>query len=77
MGVRDEQVKRLLECLEKEMSREEIMAVLDLRHRPHFMREYLKPALEAEFVEMTLSDRPNSRFQKYRLTAKGRTLRNR
>ena len=72
-----EQVKRLLECLEKEMSREEIMAVLGLRHRPHFMREYLKPALEAGFVEMTLFDRPNSRFQKYRLTAKGRALRNR
>ena len=32
---------------------------------------YLKPALIAELIEMTLADKPNSRLQKYRLTAKG------
>lgn len=41
----------------------------------HFSREYLQPALEAGYIEMTISDRPRINKQKYRLTEKGRTLR--
>jgi hypothetical protein len=34
----------------------------------------LKPALEQGLVEMTIPDKPNSRLQKYRLTALGKQL---
>ena len=33
---------------------------------------YLRPALDSGLVEMTLPDKPNSRSQRYRLTAKGK-----
>jgi len=34
----------------------------------------IQPLLAAELFEMTLLDKPNSRLQKYRITAKGRSL---
>ena len=45
---------------------------LHLKHRPTFRANYLHPALAAGFIEMTIPDKPNSRLQKYRLTAAGR-----
>ncbi|MGQ0524737.1 MAG: Fic family protein, partial [Betaproteobacteria bacterium] len=44
---------------------------LGLRDDEHFRKAYLLPALEAGWVEMTIPDKPNSRLQKYRLTAAG------
>ncbi len=35
---------------------------------------YVKPLIDFGIIEMTLPDKPNSRFQKYRLTGKGRKL---
>ena len=54
------------------MTRLELQAALSLKHEDHFRKAYLVPALKADYVEMTLPDKPNSRLQKYRLTAKGR-----
>jgi hypothetical protein len=54
------------------MSRQEIQAALALRGRENFEARYLKPALAAAFIERTIPEKPNSRLQKYRLTAKGR-----
>lgn len=45
-----------------------------LKHRPTFRQNYLHAALEAELIERTLPDKPNSRLQKYQLTPKGRAL---
>ncbi len=59
------QVKQLLEVLEGEMLREEIQAVLGLKDRKSFRERYLKPALEADLIEMTPPDKPTSKVQRY------------
>ncbi len=69
------QVEQLLEMLKGEMSRDQLQEALGLQDRKSFRKRYLVPALEAELIEMTLPDRPNSRYQKYRLTEKGRRWR--
>ena len=53
------------------MNRLELQAKLNLSDRKHFRIHYLRPALDAGLIEMTKPENPNSRSQKYRLTAKG------
>lgn len=71
-----DQVKALLTAFEKASNKalgaSELMAAVGLSHRPTFRQNYLHPALAAGLIEMTIPDKPNSRNQKYRLTAKGR-----
>lgn len=66
------QVSELLKALKGEMSRDELQAALGLQDRKSFRERYLKPALNAGLIEMTIPEKPNSRLQKYRLTSKGR-----
>ena len=62
-----EQVKALLDCLGgEELSAMQLMERLNLSHRPTFRKNYLRPALEAGLIEMTIPTKPNSRNQKYR-----------
>ena len=61
----------LLSRIESEMTRQAIQDALGLADREHFRKTYLAPALEQGVIEMTLPDRPNSRSQRYRLTALG------
>jgi len=68
------QVAQLLQVLEGEMLRNEIQQTLGLKDRKSFNARYLKPALEAGLVEMTLPDKPSSRLQRYRLTEHGKAL---
>ena len=68
------QVVRLLSVMNDEMSRAALQETLGLKHRDNFVETYLQPALEAELIEMTLPDKPNSRLQKYRRTDKGKAL---
>jgi hypothetical protein len=63
--------------LDIEMDRQEIQDKLRLAHRENFRANYLKPALEQGFVEMTIPDKPNSSLQKYRLTILGTQLKKR
>ena len=44
---------------------------LGLKDCSHTHKSYLQPALVAGYIEMTLSEKPNSRLQKYRTTEKG------
>jgi predicted HTH transcriptional regulator len=68
-----EQVKRLLICLkEKPSGARDAMQCLGLSHRPTFLYDYLKPAIQAGFVQMTQPESPKSPTQKYRLTEKGK-----
>ena len=71
------QVRNLIRCLDGERTRAEILRRLGLRDRKHLGQQYLQPALAEGLVEMTLPDRPRSSKQKYRLTGKGRELRDR
>ncbi|NDV26174.1 Fic family protein [Desulfovibrio sp. JC010] len=65
-------VKALVEAVSGEMHRDELLSVLNLKDRKSFRELYLKPALEAGFVEMTIPDKPKSKNQRYRLTEKGK-----
>ena len=69
-----EQVTELVMALENEMDRQEIQNKLGLSHRENFRSNYIKPALEQRYIEMTIPDKPNSRLQKYRLTMLGKQL---
>ena len=66
------QVGKVLEVLQGEMSRGELMEKLRLKDRMHFGMDYLQPSLAAGLIEMTIPDKPRSSKQKYRLTEKGR-----
>ncbi len=68
------QVLNLLKVTSGELSRKKLMEEMGLTGRDNFEKLYLRPALDAGFIEMTLPEKPNSRLQKYRLTAKGRNL---
>jgi Fic family protein len=71
-----EQVARLLIALADEpRSTKALMERLGLAHRPTFLYDYLRPAIDAGLVEMTDPDHPKSPRQKYRLTETGRRLR--
>ena len=65
-------VVRLLETLANgPLSSAEIRYRLKLKHRPTLRKNYLHPALEKGYIEMTIPEKPQSRLQKYRLTGKG------
>ncbi len=70
-----EQVRSLLFCLKTQpLGRRDAMQCIGLSSRPTFVYDYLQPAIQAVFVEMTQPDSPNSPTQKYRLTAKGKAF---
>ena len=73
----DTPIGRLVFALIGEMSRQQLMDRLELRHSPNFRDNYLDPAFNEGLIEMTIPDKPKSINQKYRLTAKGIELRNR
>ncbi len=69
------QVNNLLTLLYKKgrvMKRDELQQELRLKDRKSFRERYLKPALQAGLIEMTVPDKPSSRLQQYRLTEAGR-----
>ena len=69
------EVTKLLQALEKgQMLRVEAQRALGLKSQANFRDRYLKPALDAGLIEMTIPDKHNSRLQKYRLTEVGRRL---
>ena len=65
------EVERLLRAVVGEMSRQQIQSALGLKGEDHFRTAYLKPALIANVIEMTLPDKPRSSKQRYRLTPQG------
>ncbi|MHC4926484.1 MAG: Fic family protein [Planctomycetota bacterium] len=70
------QVRKLLSILKSTalMSRQEILEKLELSDRKSMTQRYLRPALDAGFIEMTIPDKPSSKIQQYRITPKGKDL---
>jgi ATP-dependent DNA helicase RecG len=66
------EVLKMLQILDGEMTRQEIMQALALRDEKHFREDYQQAAIATKLIEMTIPDKPNSCLQKYRLTEKGR-----
>ena len=68
------QVEKLVSVLVGEMGRSELQGLLSIKNRDYFRTDYLNPAISNGYIELTIPDKPNSQNQKYRLTAKGITL---
>ena len=69
-------VSDLIACLLEILSRGELnsyglIATPGLSHRPTFRKNYLDPALSANWIKRTQPDSPNSPTQRYRLSDKG------
>jgi len=71
-----DQVKSLINILfnQSAMTANDLMEQLGLKHRPTFRKNYLNPALQKKWIEMTQPDKPKSPTQKYRLTALGKQI---
>ncbi|MDA3834370.1 MAG: hypothetical protein PF495_13375 [Spirochaetales bacterium] len=65
-------VARLLPFGLQEESRRTLQEKLGLRNADHFRKSYVLPAIEGDWIEMTIPEKPKSRLQKYRLTEKGK-----
>lgn len=62
-----EYVRRLLEAMEYGVpyTSAALMEKLGLKAREGFRRNYLRPAIEMNLIQMTIPDKPNSRNQRY------------
>jgi DNA-binding HxlR family transcriptional regulator len=69
-----EQVELIIQATDNEMSGQELMRNMGLKHRPTFLYSYLQPALQGNWLEMTIPDNTNDPNQKYRITPKGKSL---
>ena len=67
------QVIKLLSAASNEAkSRKDLQIAADMKNREHFRKHYIEPLVRAKWLEPTIPNKPNSRLQKYRLTAKGK-----
>ena len=55
-------------------TREELIEIVGVSDREHFRKTYLEPLQKTGWIEKTIPDKPTSRLQKYRLTAKGKEV---
>lgn len=67
-------IRALSACAVRPLSSREIQEATGLRHRETFQRNYLDQIISDSLVERTIPEKPTSRLQKYRLTAKGQAL---
>ena len=74
LGLSQDQVCKVLELCEKPALITEIMEALDWKHRTKFRNKFIHPLLEAELIEMTIPDKPQSPNQQYVITEKGEGL---
>jgi ATP-dependent DNA helicase RecG len=68
------QVRNLISVFNGTHYRQELQKKLGLANREHFRKTYLQPAIDDEYVALTIPDKPQSSKQQYRLTQKGINL---
>ena len=61
---------------ERQMSVKEMMEALSLKGRDNFLKVYLNPAIEEQYVRLLYPNSPRHPRQKYLLTVKGMALYN-
>ena len=66
------EVARLLVAMTGVMGRQALQSALELKAEKNFRLVYLRPALDAGLIEMTIPDKPRSSKQRYRLSEKGK-----
>ena len=70
-----EQVTAILHaCAREPRSKADLLQAAGLANAYLNYKRHIQPLLAEGLLEMTLPDKPNSRLQKYRLTAKGHSL---
>ena len=55
------------------LSRADLFREIGLRNDYRSFKRHIQPLIAKGFIEMTLPDKPTSKLQKYRITAKGRS----
>ena len=66
-----EQVCLLVKLMQNNYySTSELMDLVNIKHRPTFLYNYLQPSIEHGLIELMIPDKPTSSKQKYRLTVK-------
>lgn len=65
---------QLIDSLTQTKTRETLLKELGLSNHSDNYEAYIKPLLRYGLIELTLPDKPTSRFQEYRLTEKGKKL---
>ena len=58
--------------MEGDNSTPELMKLLNIKHRPTFMSNYIRPAINLELIKMTIPETPKTKKQRYILTEKGK-----
>ena len=69
-----ENVGKLLMFCREDRTLIEMLSYMNVSDRTKFRKKYIYPLLEAGAIQMTIPDKPNSRNQKYQLTAIGLEL---
>ena len=58
----------------KSLSRKEIFAAIGMNNDFRAFKRNVEPLITDGCIEMTFPDKPSSKFQKYRLTDKGKAI---
>ena len=74
LGLSQGEIRTILETCISEKSLMEVIALLHFSNRTKFRNKYINPLISEGLLAMTVPDKPNSRFQKYYTTEKGKSL---
>lgn len=70
----DKKILKLIQILEQPHTRAEVQALLNIKHRPTIIYNYLNPAIEGGYIVPSHPDNPTHPDQTYSLTDKGMAL---